>query len=159
MKKMLLVMLVMVVLLGGCVPKAYWKEGTSYKEAKEDVDRCYAKTVDAWKEGVISWDSQAKQYLDECMRKKGYVLRNKEQAYPQSDRRLRGLGDRDGQVERGVPVITNSEDDWVYVFPGGEYYHYRHCPLIKAQGMSGSRLTKIRDAIEQGYKPCPECIK
>jgi len=147
---MILVMFAMVVLLGGCVPKAYWKEGTSYKEAKEDVDRCYAKTVDAWKEGVISWDSQSKQYLDECMRKKGYVLRNKEEAYP-TDQRL------GGQVKRGAKVASDSDEDWVIVFDTSGYYHHRPCPSLGTT-ISG-RSMKVEDAIKQGYKPCPACIK
>lgn len=150
-------MLAVVVLLSGCVPKAYWKEGTAYKEAKEDVDRCYAKTVDAWKEGGISWDSQSKQYLDECMRKKGYVLRDKAEAYPPSDQRLRGVGNRDGQIERGARVSSDSNDDWVVVYDTTKIYHHRPCPVI-GSSIYG-RPMKVKDAIEKGYKPCPYCIK
>jgi hypothetical protein len=156
MKKTLFLVMITVVVLSGCAPKAYWKEGTSYKEAKEDVDRCYAKTVDAWKEGVISWDSQSKQYLDECMRKKGYVLRNKEEAYPLKFEPTTWAPS--SKVGAGATIATPN-DEWVYVSTTSGLYHRRPCPNVKAQDMGSTRPMKLNDAIDRGYKPCPECIK
>ena len=83
MKKTVLVLLAMV-MLGGCTPKAYWKADTPYKQAKMDYERCYAKAWDLFKEEKLAWDDEAKQYIDKCMREKGYVLKEKEEAYPSS---------------------------------------------------------------------------
>ncbi len=80
MKKIALVLLAMVI-LGGCTPKAYWKQDVPWKVAKEDYDRCVAISEDQWKQGKFSWDNEAKQWIDKCMKEKGYILRNKEEAY------------------------------------------------------------------------------
>lgn len=82
MKKILLVLVAMVV-LSGCTPKAYWRPNTSYNEAREDVVRCHEKARDAFKAGEISWEKEGKSYRHKCMEEKGYVLRAKKEAYPE----------------------------------------------------------------------------
>ncbi len=82
MKKVVLVLLAMVV-LSGCTPKAYWRPNTSYGEAREDVMRCHEIAWDAFKAGKISWDKEGESYRHKCLEEKGYTLRDKREAYPE----------------------------------------------------------------------------
>ena len=73
---------VSMVMLSGYTPKVYWRPNTSYSEAKEDATRCHEKAWDAFKAGEISWEKEGKSYRHRCMEEKGYILRNREEAYP-----------------------------------------------------------------------------
>jgi hypothetical protein len=94
MKKIMLVLVAMVamVVLSGCTPKAYWRPDTSYNEAREDLIRCHEITWDAFKAGEISWEKEGKSYRHKCMEEKGYVLRDKYEAYPERGGQMQPLG-------------------------------------------------------------------
>jgi hypothetical protein len=152
MKTMLI--LLMTALLIGC-QNIYWREGTSKEEGKEDVDRCYEKTIDAWKEGQFPWRSlQCKQYFEDCMRQKGYVLRNRNEVYPNNSKLKPAI------KEDAPAKVSEQSDLWVTIwpYPIGSLYHVRPCSTLPQQATYQSRTMLLEDAVKAGYKPCPHCF-
>ena len=156
----MLVLLAVVSLLvvSGCA-KAYWRPNTSYNEAKEDVMRCHEKAWDAFKAGEISWEKEGKSYRHKCMEEKGYILRNKEEGYPE---RNPGAKSTSNQPRRGTDTgwEGDRQEEYYMAFNSGwgdtTQYHRIGCPYGPKTSQMGVKLSK-EQVKAKGLKPCPIC--
>ena len=163
-KTLLLVMLAMVGMLFGCAGphgshgcmstvNNWYKEGRTRWQTSTELTDCARRSGGG---GVVTFYCNGT-ILEDCMKEKGYAWFDGMQN-PRDEAKRKAAKERELKQQDESKTET-SDDDFVFVFYDGRHYHNRPCPIIKAQGMGGSRLMKLQDAIDQGFTPCPYCIK
>ena len=136
MKKLILLPFALLIVFG-CYRPHWYRPDTTYAQLNEDSNFCWnSLKLGASKEEKIS-------EYEKCMKEKGYQL----------------PGRKPEQATRATPALTSGDEEWVWIYVPYDfrYYHHRPCPTMSTT-ITG-RTMKVQDAIKQGYKPCPYCIK
>jgi hypothetical protein len=60
--------------------------------------------------------------------------------------------------DSNIQTPKTEESTYVTVLMTGRFYHILPCPKFPTRSPPNSKLIKIEDAKEQGYKPCPQCV-
>ena len=147
-----MVLILLMVLIGGCYSPNWYRANTTYAELKADSEWCKNQT----KLGAPR--SEMIEQYEVCMRGKGYELKGKDQYSRGEPIRVEQKEGPPIEIDRGAKVYVGilGTNTPLSSFPQYNYFHKRDCKQI--WNISIEEVT-VAEAIARGKRVCPDCFR